>query len=45
MLEVIALEHANHGWKHNNRLAPFYLFDVFWSVLCLAMQAENLSNV
>jgi hypothetical protein len=23
MLEVTALEQANHGWKHNNRLAPF----------------------
>jgi hypothetical protein len=23
MLEVIALEQANHKWKHNNRLAAF----------------------
>jgi hypothetical protein len=45
MLEVIALEHANHGWKHNNRLRPFDLFDVLCSLLCSTMQAENLLNL
>jgi hypothetical protein len=29
MLEVIALEQANHGWKQNNRLTSF------WSIWCL----------
>jgi hypothetical protein len=32
-LEIIALELANHGWKHNNRLDIIYFFCVCFDQL------------